>query len=190
MAYGPFNISAVASALRSLTAGEAQLMQWCCRWHRHRLLRQLFMTLTYLGDGWFWWALGVSFLTLGEPQTQVAVGLMGLATVICITLFKTLKHLFGRSRPFESCAAITCLMDPPDRFSFPSGHTMTAFAATTVYGELLPLSLPFLLPLSIGIGLSRIFLGLHYPSDVFMGGLLGSSVGYLCLQGAAVLGWL
>jgi hypothetical protein len=65
----------------------------------------------------------------------------------------------------------------PDKFSFPSGHTMTAFAVWAVLAEGLPLLGPPFLVMAMMIGASRIFLGMHYPTDVLVGALLGSSLG-------------
>jgi undecaprenyl-diphosphatase len=80
---------------------------------------------------------------------------------------------------FVSLTGLTALMAPPDKFSFPSGHTMTSFAAWSSFLITLPWLAPLVLPAAILIGLSRIYLGLHYPTDVLMGALLGSLVGYL-----------
>jgi undecaprenyl-diphosphatase len=78
-------------------------------------------------------------------------------------------------------------MAAPDKFSFPSGHTMTAFAVWASLASAIPtLSLPYLL-LAILIGLSRIFLGLHYPTDVLVGALLGSAIGF---SASLLTGWL
>ncbi len=71
-----------------------------------------------------------------------------------------------------------CLMAAPDKFSFPSGHTMTAFS---VWGALfvgMPVLSQVYLGIAIIIGLSRVFLGLHYPTDVLVGAILGGSIGY------------
>mgnify|MGYP001545147622 FL=1 len=87
------------------------------------------------------------------------------------------KNVIGRPRPFESWQALTCMMAPPDKFSFPSGHTMTAFAVWGVLFVGLPSLSHIYLVIAVIMGVSRIFLGLHYPSDVLVGAVLGGGIG-------------
>jgi len=67
---------------------------------------------------------------------------------------------------------------PPDQFSFPSGHTITAFAMASSLGVYYPALLPGLLFCAASIALSRILLGMHFLSDVIAGALLGAALGY------------
>ena len=79
---------------------------------------------------------------------------------------------------------------PLDHFSFPSGHTLHAVLATTVIGYIEPLLLLLMLPFTVLVALSRMILGLHYPSDVMVGALIGAVVGgliILCAPYFAVL---
>ena len=66
------------------------------------------------------------------------------------------------------------LQEPPlDHFSFPSGHTLHAVMASTVLGYIQPMLLVFMLPFTLLVAVSRMVLGLHYPSDVIVGALIG-----------------
>ncbi|MDO3378991.1 phosphatase PAP2 family protein [Geoalkalibacter halelectricus] len=134
-------------------------------------------TSSRLGDGPLWYLTALILLAGGGAVERWAVLAAGISLLLSVLLFTLLKNVIGRPRPFEIWADLPCQMPPPDRFSFPSGHTMTAFAACGALAVLLPGSLALFLPVAILIGFSRIFLGLHYPTDVLVGALLGSTIG-------------
>ncbi|MBK8802382.1 MAG: phosphatase PAP2 family protein [Fibrobacteres bacterium] len=137
-----------------------------------------FMRLaTRLGDGWVWalvapwvvwsqgWAKGGALAWRGT--------VVGLVSVV---IYKVLKDRFNRARPFEPNDLVP-LQAPPDRFSFPSGHAMNNLAITIYVTSFLPQLLPFLLPLFVLIAFSRVYLRVHYPTDVLVGAVLGFAVG-------------
>lgn len=90
-----------------------------------------------------------------------------------------LKNLVARIRPYEVIEGLTCLVRQPRDYSFPSGHTTTSFAAAWVMFRQLPkrFGVPALV-LAILIALSRLYVGVHYPSDVLFGALDGIAIGY------------
>jgi undecaprenyl-diphosphatase len=130
-------------------------------------------TLTRLGDPSSWTALGLACL-----GTFTAKGLnlglrVGVATGLATLLSQALKRSLTRARPDESIVGFEALAANPDRFSFPSGHTAAAFSVAIAWaGEPFGLG-PLSLLLAIGIGLSRVYLGAHYPLDVAAGVVLG-----------------
>jgi undecaprenyl-diphosphatase len=67
---------------------------------------------------------------------------------------------------------------PPDQFSFPSGHTITAFAFTLAVGCFCPHLMGILLFCALSVATSRIMLGMHFLSDVVVGAMLGAGLGY------------
>lgn len=142
-------------------------------------LTAVFKIVSRLGDGSLWGAVGVSLLFLGGSAGRSAVAAAGVSALLAVGLFTLMKRLIRRPRPYESWSDLSCLVAPPDRFSFPSGHTLTAFAMYGSLGSLVPVLVPFLLMSAILIGLSRIYLGAHYPTDVLIGGLLGTLLGRL-----------
>ncbi len=168
---------------RYITANEALFMQRFCDLRSHPWLTAFFRGASRLGDGSLWYLSGLCFLILGEPATRWAVAAAAVAIGLSVALFMTVKNLIGRPRPYVAWQELPCLMLPPDRFSFPSGHTMTAFAACGVYSQMIPGAALFFLPVAIVIGLSRVFLGLHYPTDVLVGALLGTGIGWGVAQG-------
>ena len=133
---------------------------------------------TRLGDGWLWYSLSVLLLLFGGPQRYAAVSASALATIVGVGVFKLLKRLSHRQRPCQLEPHCWSKVLPPDRFSFPSGHTMTAFSIALVLtyfyrGVEVPV---FFFACSIAI--SRIVLGMHFLSDVLAGAAIGSALGY------------
>ncbi|MBN2427305.1 MAG: phosphatase PAP2 family protein [Deltaproteobacteria bacterium] len=162
---------------RHITPVEAKMVLRVTSWRRFRPLTALLRTASRLGDGPLWYLTAIALVTFGGTVELWAVLAATVSIFICVGLFTFLKKLIGRPRPFEIWADLSCQMPPPDRFSFPSGHTMTAFAACSSLFVLIPASLGVFLPIAILIGFSRIFLGLHYPTDVLVGAMLGSLIG-------------
>ena len=135
--------------------------------------------LTRAGDAQTWTLLGLAMLATLAPA-GVHMGLRlgagaGLATLLCQALKRTLL----RPRPSRAIPGFFPLAENPDVFSFPSGHTAAAFGvALALAGEPLGVG-PVALLLALGIGLSRVYLGAHYPLDVLAGAALGSGGGLL-----------
>jgi len=166
---------------RSLFARADTAEQRLCRLANHSCrrsgVRQFFRMVSRLGDGVFWYTLvalmpfimGVNRLHEGlvASSHMLAAGAVGLVT------YKVLKNKLVRERPFISLEAIECAMPPLDRYSFPSGHTLHAVLFTSIALVYAPSLAAILIPFTILVALSRVVLGLHYPSDVLVGALIG-----------------
>lgn len=135
-----------------------------------------FRAVSRLGDGGLWYALiAMQPLLLGREGWTAALHLAatGLAGV---ALYKLLKHHAVRERPFITHAAIHCAAAPLDRYSFPSGHTLHAVSYGVLVSHYVPaLALP-LAAFAALVALSRVVLGLHYPTDVAAGALMGGGL--------------
>lgn len=90
------------------------------------------------GDGWLWYALGAILLLFGNAERFMAVGAAAFAVGLGIALFLRIKKATGRKRPCAIEPHCWTKLLPPDQFSFPSGHTITAFAAAVTLSVFYP----------------------------------------------------
>lgn len=150
---------------------------------RRRALRVIFRAVSRLGDGVFWYALIATmplWVGLDDPRTGLLASFqMLIAAAFGASLYKILKNKLVRERPFIGWIGIECAMPPLDRYSFPSGHTLHAVLFTTIAVAYAPGLVFVLLPFTLLIAASRVVLGLHYPSDVIVGALLGWTIAKL-----------
>jgi undecaprenyl-diphosphatase len=151
----------------------------CARLNRAMRFRALLHVLrasSWLGDGIFWYALMLALLLAQGVQAALPVLHMLAVGIACTLLYRALKKGVLRPRPYEVHAHIAAGAVPLDRFSFPSGHTLHAVAFTLVAVSHYPGLAPLLGPMTAAIAVSRMVLGLHYPSDVLAGAALGAAV--------------
>ena len=154
------------------------LMQRINGWRPPWWVREWMILASRLGDGWLWWAIGFALLIFGGPGRFLAVGATVLSAALSLGLFLKIKKMINRRRPCEIAQCSWSTLLPPDQFSFPSGHTMTAFAVAVPLSLFYPSLKPLLLFCAFSIALSRILLGLHFLSDVLVGAALGSLIGF------------
>lgn len=135
------------------------------RLSQRRALWRFFATISWLGNGWFWYALIVALALSGVPAGEIAALQMALVGLASLALYKTLKRWSRRPRPL-AVTALTVRVAPLDEFSFPSGHTLHAVGFSLVAIAHLPALAWLLWPFTAAVAASRVVLGLHYPSDV------------------------
>lgn len=146
---------------------------------RNAFLTPLFRGITVLGNsGAAWVALSLALLISGKTRKA---GIMSLTALLFSFLVNNLmlKNLVGRVRPYEVVEGLVPLIPRPWDYSFPSGHTGSSFASAWVFFRKLPRWAGISLLVLAGlIGLSRLYLGVHYPTDVLFGALSGILCGY------------
>jgi undecaprenyl-diphosphatase len=165
------------AALRYVAAGDLGLMRKLNRWTQPRWLRLWMIWATRAGDGWLWAGAGIAVALFGGDGRWSALGAGAASAAAGIGVFQALKRLACRRRPCEIEPHAWADLLPPDRFSFPSGHSMTAFAVATSLAAFYPVLLPALLACAFSVALSRILLGMHFLSDVLAGAALGAWLG-------------
>jgi undecaprenyl-diphosphatase len=132
-----------------------------------------------LGDGLFWYSLMLLILLFEGSEGLLPVLHMALAGLSGTLLYKWLKGKTLRPRPFEVHQDIFMTGKPLDKFSFPSGHTLHAVVFGLVAINYYPALSFIIMPFVSMVALSRVVLGLHYPSDVLAGAFIGSLIAAL-----------
>jgi undecaprenyl-diphosphatase len=148
------------------------------RWSAPAWIRLWMVCATRGGNGWIWQTLALFLLGFGGDARFQAVGAATLASAIGIVVFLVLKRITGRRRPCHIEPHCWSTLLPPDRFSFPSGHTITAFAFSVPVMYFYPQLTAVLIFTAASIAASRILLGMHFLSDVVAGAALGVTLGY------------
>jgi undecaprenyl-diphosphatase len=171
-----------SNAVRTLTLPDYAVMRRVNCWRPPRWLRWWMIVSTRGGDGWFWLLCGVSVLASHDAAKYAAVCAAALAAAAGILIFQTIKKTVGRKRPCFIQPHCWANLLPPDHFSFPSGHSLTAFAVATSLALFYPQMDVALMFCASSVAVSRIVLGMHFLSDVLAGSALGVVLGYLAFR--------
>lgn len=155
--------------------------RWCVQVNQacqRASVRRFFAAISRLGDGVFWYALVVSLpILFGERGILPAIR-MALVALVGVVLYKFLKSHLIRERPYVSHLGIVPGTPALDRYSFPSGHTLHAVSLAILTVESSALLALIVTPFALLVAASRVVLGLHYPSDVLAGALLGAGLAF------------
>ena len=155
---------------------------------RNPLLTPLIRAITTLGNGGGIWIL-LTLVMLIVAKTRRVGCMMSVALIGTLLVNNiALKNLIARARPYEVIEGLTCLVSKPRDYSFPSGHAGCSFAAAWVMFRQLPkrYGIPAL-ALAILIALSRLYVGVHYPSDVLFGVIDGIAIS---LAAEVIVEWI
>lgn len=139
-----------------------------------RLIQSLFALISRLGDGIFWYGLILLIpFVYGWQGLQTSL-MMVAAGVVNLTIYKILKKKTGRERPCTASTQIILGAKPLDHYSFPSGHTLHAVAFSILITHYYPELGWLVIPFAVLVAMSRVILGLHYPTDVLAGAVIGT----------------
>lgn len=147
----------------------------------HRPVLRLFRAASRLGDGWIWYGLLATLALFGGYPGFRAAAHIGLTALFVAGLYRGMKHLVRRQRPYRRHAVIVARVRPLDEFSFPSGHTLHATCFTLMTMAYYPRLGWLLVPFSLLVAASRVILGVHYPSDVLAAAVIGALVAFASL---------
>ncbi len=163
---------------------DGNILLWIQEYIRSDFLTPIFKFFTMLGDdGGIWIAIAILLLFFRKyRKTGAMVGLSLLGSLIFNNML--IKNLVARTRPYNVIETLTILVPDPGEFSFPSGHTSSSFAAGVVLYLMLPkkYGVPALI-LAVLISLSRLYVGVHYPTDVLGGMVMGTLIAVVVVKG-------
>jgi undecaprenyl-diphosphatase len=134
-------------------------------------------TLTRIGDARTWTAASLALVVTQRGALQHIGWRLGVGALVAALSAQALKRTLNRRRPTNAIDGFEALAENPDAFSFPSGHTAAAFSVAVALAGEPHCAGPLALLLATGIGLSRVYLGAHYPLDVLVGTFVGAVSG-------------
>ena len=154
---------------------DGNILLWIQEYIRNDFLTPIFKFITSLGDeGYVWIAIAVLLLFVKNYRK---VGLMVGGSLLGSLVFNNMiiKNIVARPRPYRMMEELMILIPEPGEYSFPSGHTSSSFAAGVVLYLMLPkkYGIPAMV-LAFLIGISRLYVGVHYPTDVLGGMVMGT----------------
>ena len=144
------------------------------------VLNSIMIFVTTLGNGGMIWIVATVLLMI--PKKTRKVGIMSAVALLLSLIINNniIKNIVQRPRPFVTFKDLQIIVPIPSEYSFPSGHTASSFAAASVFYRHLPkkLGLPSVILAGI-IGFSRLYVGVHYPTDVIAGVIMGILLSYM-----------
>lgn len=174
--------------LQFLSELDGGILLWIQEYLRNPVLTPILKVITTLGNGGAIWIL-LTLLILMLPKTRKVGCMMTVALLGTLLINNILvKNLVARVRPYEVIEGLTYIVRRPKEFSFPSGHAGSSFAAACIMLRRLPrrYGIPAFV-LAVLIALSRLYVGVHYPSDVLFGMISGILISYAA---EAVAEWI
>ena len=137
------------------------------------LLTRFLLAVSWLSNGKLWYGIIVALPWLAPVQGTACALRMVLLGAVNLLIYKIVKRHFARPRPFVGCPGVRACAKALDEFSFPSGHVLHAVGFSILLVAYFPPLAWVVWPFTLLVALSRVVLGLHYPSDVAVGALLG-----------------
>ncbi|WP_413304073.1 phosphatase PAP2 family protein [Bacillus sp. 1P10SD] len=158
---------------------DCRVLQKVNRHFDKKLLNFFFRIITRLGGADFTIASTLFLILLSTGEAQLTAICSALALSASHIPVHILKEILPRKRPYVKIEKTKTHENPLQDHSFPSGHTTAIFSVVIPYILFVPHLSFFLIPIAILVGISRIYLGLHYPSDVLAGAFLGTLTGVI-----------
>ena len=132
------------------------------------------------GDGWMYAVICAVLYMQGHEQAALLFTTLALIYAIEVPVYLILKNTLRRQRPYQRLQ-LCAIIKASDKFSFPSGHTAAAFVFATTCSYLIPDAGVLVFTWATAIGLSRVALGVHYPTDIVAGAVLGCCVSVMLM---------
>lgn len=168
--------------MNTILEWDAAVLLWIQDNMRTELMTIIMKSITRLGDnGCLWIALAIVLLVMGKTRR---IGITSAVALIItfLTVNLGIKNIVARVRPYEVIDGLTNLVEKQHDFSFPSGHAAHAFAVGVVIFIMMPkkIGVPVLI-ISILMAYSRLYIGVHYPTDVIAGAIIGTVIAFFSI---------
>lgn len=162
---------------------DGEILLWIQEHVRANGLSGAMRAITHLGDAGAFWILLAAVLLVAKKTRRLGAACASALAMGALATNVFLKNLVQRIRPYAALEKLRILVSEPSDWSFPSGHATASFAAAWVLFRLAPkkVGVPALL-LAILIALSRLYVGVHYPTDVLAGAAIGVLSGELSVR--------
>jgi len=128
-----------------------------------------------LGDGWMWYAVILALPWLDHVNGTTCAIRMFAVGIFNLLIYLIIKRCIARPRPYRTCPGIRACARSLDEYSFPSGHTLHSVSFGLILVAYYPALAYVVWPFVALVGVSRVVLGLHYPSDVLVGAAVGAA---------------
>ncbi|MFZ0819131.1 MAG: phosphatase PAP2 family protein [Candidatus Acidiferrales bacterium] len=166
----------MSSLVQRMDKLEAPIVRRIASVSRRLSLFHVSVLVNRMANGWMYLIVGALMIGLKGWQSwrPAAAGLISVG--LCQILYRIIKRAIARRRPCEADSALSSPEKPLDKYSFPSGHCMSAVAVAIPLGWAFPAVIPVMIFVVLLIGWARLSLGHHYPSDIIMGCLIGAGI--------------
>lgn len=169
-------VGLIMRILQNIHDLDVRTFSWCLKRKRRDAAIAVSRIVSFTANGPLYVIAGLAFIA-SEHWELVKLLAAGFLLERCV--YFVCKNLFKRNRPPEAIPGFISVIKPSDKFSFPSGHTSAAFLVAVALSWAFPFLAWVLFPWAILVGMARVMLGVHFPTDTLAGALMGSS---LCLM--------
>lgn len=161
---------------------ELEFLLWIQDFFCFSWLNPVMLGITKLGDMGFVWLVIIAYLAFYKKDRQAAFAMLVALGLTVLVGNVVIKNIVARARPFEVYPYIDLLLTAPKDYSFPSGHTASSFAVAAIIQYFYPKQAKYAWVLACLIAFSRMFLFVHFPTDILGGIVLGLACGYFTMM--------